>query len=164
MRNVSIIVAVDKNWLIGRRGGLPWRLPADLRHFKSVTTGHTVIMGRKTYESIGKPLPNRFNIVITKQKGMTIPGCEVVDSAEEALRLSPEKREIFVIGGAEIYSRFLPLVDKIYLTRIDHSFEGDIFFPEINMSEWKEIEREDMKPDEKNPYPYSFIVIKKTRK
>jgi len=161
MKKISIIVAIDDNGLIGKKDGLPWRLPADLRHFKLLTTGHTVIMGRKTFESIGKPLPNRLNVVVSRTENLQIPGCTVVRLPEEALHIAPDNQEIFVMGGAEIYSQFLPLANTIYLTRVYNRFEGDIYFPPIDFSEWQEMERQDFEPDDKNHYKYSFIVLKK---
>jgi dihydrofolate reductase len=165
MKDTSIIAAVDKNWLIGKRDsltGLPWYLPADLRHFQKTTTDQTVVMGRKTYDSIGKPLPNRTNIIISRSD-ILIPECITVKSTEEALRASPENQEIFIMGGAQIFEQFLPQVQKIYLTKIHHSFEGDIYFPKINFLEWEEIDRKDFGSDEKNKYNYSFIIYKKAR-
>lgn len=163
MKKISLIVAVDKNWVIGKRGELPWKLPADLKHFKVLTIGHSVIMGRKTFDSIGKPLVDRTNIVLSAKDGLNIPGCIVAKSAQEALELSPEDREIFVIGGGRIYNQFLPLVQTIYLTKIYHELEGDIFFPKLDFSEWREVWREDFKSDSKNPYDYSFVTLEKTR-
>jgi dihydrofolate reductase len=164
MIKISIIVALDENNLIGKRDGLPWRLPADLKHFQSLTTNHTVIMGRKTYDSIGRALPDRLNIVITKATKLTIPGCLVVKSPDEALNASPENSEVFIIGGAEIYRQFLPLAQTIHMTRIHNKFEGDIYFPSADFSEWETIEQKDFDADEKNPYKYSFLILKrKTR-
>ncbi len=161
MKKISIIVAIDENGLIGKRNGLPWKLPADLKHFKDLTTGHIVIMGRKTYESIGKPLPNRTNIVISRN--LNIPGCTTVKSLEEATAAVPDDQEIFVMGGAEIYKQFLPFTQKIYLTRVYHKFDGDIFFPEPNLFGWKETSRQDFEADAKNPYKYSFLTLERTR-
>lgn len=160
---ISIIVAVDENWVIGKRGGLPWRLPADLKHFKTLTVGHTVIMGRRTYDSIGRPLPDRINIVLSASKNLSIPGCIMAKSIKEAIDFSPEDREVFIIGGAEIYNQFLPFVQRVYLTRIHYKFDGDIFFPKLDLSEWREIQREDFKSDDKNLYDYSFVILEKTR-
>ena len=167
MRKISIIVAVDKNWVIGKQGGLPWKLPADLKHFQDLTTGHTVVMGRKTYDSIGKPLPNRINIIVSRNNDLKISGCIVVKSVEEALGVSPNNQDIFIMGGGEIYRQSLPFAQIVYLTRIDYEFDGDIFFPELNSSEWQEVERKDFRADSNNPYGYSFLVfqgIKTTRK
>ena len=163
MKKISIIVAVDENWVIGKKNALPWRLSADLKHFRTLTRRHTVIMGRKTYESIGRPLPDRTNIIISRNNTLTIPGCTVVKTTEEALNTVPDDEEIFVVGGAEIYSQFLPITQKIYLTQIHHQFDGDIFFPKLNLSEWTETERQSLEADDKNPYKYSFITLEKTR-
>jgi dihydrofolate reductase len=157
---VSIIVAIAKNHAIGKNNKLLWHLPKDLKHFKDVTTGHTVIMGRKTYDSVGKPLPKRRNIVITRQ-AISIEDCEVVSSVEAALALCANEEEVFIVGGAEIYKQALPLTDRIYLTIIDHDFDGDTFFPELNDQDWKETERENFEPDEKNKYAYSFITLQR---
>jgi dihydrofolate reductase len=157
---VSIIVAISENHVIGKDNKLLWHLPADLKHFKDTTTGHTVIMGRKTYDSVGKPLPKRRNIIITRQP-ITIEGCEVVNSIETALDLCKSEDEVFIVGGAEIYKQSLKLTDRIYLTIVHKDFDGDSFFPEIDKTEWKEISREDFEPDEKNNLPYSFIKLER---
>jgi dihydrofolate reductase len=157
---VSIIVAIARNHAIGKNNKLLWHLPNDLKHFKDVTTGHTVIMGRKTYDSVGKPLPKRRNIIVTRQ-AISIEGCEVVNSIEAALALCANDDEVFIVGGAEIYKQSLSLTDRIYLTIIDHDFDGDTFFPELNNEEWKETERENFEPDEKNKYSYSFITLER---
>lgn len=155
---ISIVVAISENKAIGKNNQLLWYLPADLKHFKSITTGHSVIMGRKTYESIGKPLPNRRNIIVTRQD-ITIAGCEVVKSIEGALALCAGEDEAFIVGGAEIYKQALHLTDRIYLTIVHQKFDADSFFPEINDDEWLETGREDHEPDEKNKLPYSFITL-----
>lgn len=157
---VSIIVAIAKNNAIGKDNKLLWYLPNDLKHFKDVTTGHTVIMGRKTYDSVGKPLPKRRNIIITRQ-AISIEGCEVVNSLEAALALCKDEDEVFIVGGAEIYRQSIPLTDRIYLTVIDQEFDGDSFFPELDPEEWKEKERENFEPDEKNKLRYSFITLER---
>jgi dihydrofolate reductase len=157
---VSIVVAISQNHAIGKDNKLLWYLPKDLKHFKEITTGHTVIMGRKTYESVGKPLPNRRNIIITRQQ-VNIEGCEVVNSVEAALALCKDEAEVFIVGGAEIYRQALHLTDRIYLTLIHENFEGDTYFPEIKADLWKETERQDHEPDEKNLLPYSFITYER---
>jgi dihydrofolate reductase len=154
----SIVVAISENNAIGKNNQLLWYLPADLKHFKNITTGHTVIMGRKTYDSMGKPLPNRRNIIITRQD-ITIEGCEVVKSIADALALGAGEKEIFILGGAEIYKQSINLTDRIYLTIVHQKFDADSFFPEINYDEWRETEREDHQPDEKNKLAYSFITL-----
>ncbi len=157
---VTIVVAISENHVIGKDNKLLWYLPNDLKHFKDITTGHTVIMGRKTYESVGKPLPKRRNIIITRQD-IKIEGCEVVNSIEAALKLAIGEEEVFIVGGAEIYKQAMLLTDRIYLTIVHKEFDGDSFFPEINLNEWKAVSREDHGPDEKNSLPYSFITYEK---
>jgi dihydrofolate reductase len=157
---VTIVVAIAENYAIGKHNQLLWHMPADLKHFKQITSGHTVIMGRKTYDSVGKPLPNRRNIIITRQD-ITIPGCEVVKSVEEALKLCSNEEEVFIVGGAEIYKLAMYKTDRIYLTIIHHSFDADSFFPEIDYMEWKEVSRDDHPADEKHKYPYSFITLER---
>jgi dihydrofolate reductase len=156
----SIIVATAKNHAIGKDNKLLWYLPNDLKHFKDVTTGHTVIMGRKTYDSVGKPLPKRRNIIVTRQ-AISIEGCEVVNSLEAALALCANEDEVFIVGGAEIYRQAIALTNRIYLTIIDQDFDGDTFFPELNAEDWKEAGRENFEPDEKNKYRYSFITLER---
>ncbi|MGI4020492.1 MAG: dihydrofolate reductase [Janthinobacterium lividum] len=157
---ISLVVAVSANQVIGKNNQLIWHLPADLKHFKQLTTGHTVFMGRKTYDSIGKPLPNRRNIVISRSVNQ-LEGCEIAPSLEAALKLSSEEKKIFIIGGAEIYRQSLLLANRIYLTRIHQDFDGDTFFPEIDLKIWQETERENFLPDEKNKLSYSFITLNK---
>ena len=154
---ISIIVAFDENHLIGKDNALPWHLPADLKHFKSITMGHHMIMGRKTFESIGKPLPGRVSVVITRQKNLEFEGCITVHSFEEALEKIKSEDEIFIIGGAEIFKYSLPLATDLYITQIHHKFDGDTYFPEIEASKWKEVSRSDHFADEKNNWDYSFI-------
>jgi len=157
---ISIVVAISENRAIGKDNKLLWYLPNDLKHFKAITTGNTVIMGRKTYESVGKPLPNRRNIIITRQD-IAIEGCEVVNSIKAALELCRTEREVFIVGGAEIYKQSLHLTDRIYLTVVHKQFEGDSFFPEIKKTDWLQVSREDHQPDEKNSLPYSFITYER---
>ena len=157
---VTIVVAIAENYAIGKSNQLLWHMPADLKHFKQITSGHTVVMGRKTYDSVGKPLPNRRNIIISRQE-VTIPGCEVVTSVEDALELCANEDEVFIVGGAEIYKLAINKTDRIYLTIIHHSFDADSFFPEIDYMEWKEVSREDHPADEKHKYAYSFITLER---
>ena len=154
---LSLIVAVDENNGIGKDNKLPWHLPADLKHFKALTTGHPIIMGRKTFESIGKALPNRRNIVISRQTDYVAEGVSVVSSLDEALEICKTDDESFVIGGAEIFKYALPLANILYLTVIHHEFNADTFFPEINKENWIEAESTTHEPDEKNIYAYTFI-------
>jgi dihydrofolate reductase len=157
---IQIVVIVDQKNGIGKNNQLLCHMPADLKHFKQLTVGHPVIMGRKTYDSMGKPLPNRRNIVITKQE-LEIDGCEVVHSVEEALELCTTEQLISIIGGATIFEQSMDLVDTVHLTCIHHTFEADTFFPKIDAELWVITEREDYEADEKNPYPYSFITYKR---
>jgi dihydrofolate reductase len=158
--NINIVVAIAANNAIGKNNKLLWHLPKDLRHFKELTTGHTVIMGRKTFDSVGKPLPNRRNIVVTRQN-IQIDGCEVVNSLEAALELAKGEDELDIIGGAEIYKQAMPLTNYIYLTIVHQDFDADTFFPEIDYSKWQELNREDHEPDEKHAFPFSFITLKR---
>ena len=160
---ISLICAASQNGVIGIENRLPWKLPADLKRFKALTMNHPVIMGRKTFESIGKPLPGRTNIVVSKQKGFQTCGALVAGSLEEALRLCENAEEAFVIGGASLYQQALPMVDKIYLTRIHQDFEGDSYFPELDKSAWRETSHEDFQPEKENKYPYSFLTFEKSR-
>ena len=161
MNQISIVVAISENNAIGKDNQLLWHLPADLKHFKNITTGHTIIMGRKTYDSIGKPLPNRRNIIITRQKDLNLEGVEVVNSLEEALSLSKDEEEVFIIGGAEIYKQSIAVSHRIYLTRIHQEFEADAFFPELDDESWKEVEKVDHLPDEKNKFAYTFSTLER---
>jgi len=160
---ISIVVAMAANGVIGRDNQLPWRLPADLRHFRQTTMGKPILMGRKTYESIGRPLPGRTNIVITRDRDYAAEGCVVVHSIEAALQAATPAEEVMVIGGAEFYRQVLPYADTIYLTRIHEDFEGDTFFPELKAAEWREVERSDCAPDEDNPHRYSFVRLDRVR-
>lgn len=156
---ISIIVAMDRNRLIGRGNALPWHLPADLAHFKAVTMGKPILMGRKTYESIGRPLPGRHNIVITRNADFAAPGCTVVASVDAALAAAGAVPEIMLIGGAQLYAELLPRVGRLYVTRIDAAFEGDAWFPALADGDWVETARSDHDADERNPYPYCFQVL-----
>ncbi|QPH39384.1 dihydrofolate reductase [Pedobacter endophyticus] len=159
---LNIAVAVADNFAIGRNNQLLWHMPADLKFFKQTTSGHTVIMGRKTFDSVGKPLPNRRNIVVTRDASLKIDGAEVVNSLDEAIKLSEDSDgPIFIIGGAEIYRQALPKTDTIYLTTIHHTFDADAFFPEIDRNEWEVISSESHQADEKNKYDYTFKVLKR---
>ncbi len=156
---LSAIVAMSENRVIGKDNRLPWHLPADLIYFKKTTINKPILMGRKTYESIGRPLPQRKNIIITRDQNFIAPGCQVFNSIDVALASLAEQEEVLIIGGATLYQQMLPRMQRIYLTIIHQQFEGDAFFPEFNMQEWREIERSDHEPDEKNKYPYSFTIL-----
>ena len=157
---VSVIVAVAENGVIGDKNTLLWHISEDLRNFKRVTSGHPVIMGRKTFDSLGRPLPNRTNVVITRQN-LEIEGCKVVHSLEEALSLFSPEEEVFVIGGAQIYAEALPLADRFYLTRVHHAYEGDTSFPKWNESEWTLIESERFERGEKYEYPFTIEIYER---
>ncbi|HVR44527.1 MAG TPA: dihydrofolate reductase [Thermoanaerobaculia bacterium] len=162
--SITLIAAVARNGVIGKDGGLPWRLPADLRFFKRTTTGHPLIMGRRTFESLDEPLPDRTNIVISRRPDYRPAGAIVVRSLEEALAAARRlDDEIFIGGGEEIFRLSLPIADRMVLTRIDHDFEGDTFFPEPAPADWREVGREDHEPDEKNRWPYSFVTWERVR-
>lgn len=160
----SIMVARSDNRVIGKDNDLVWHMPADLKYFKETTTGHYVIMGRKTYESVDKPLPGRLNIIVTRQKDYHREGCIVVHNVEEAFALGEKNRqeEVFILGGSQIYALTMDLADRIYLTEIQAEFEGDSYFPKIDDTQWKEVKREGHEPDEKNPHPYAFVVLQRT--
>lgn len=159
--NLSIIVVIAENNAIGANGDLLCHLPGDLKHFKTITKGHTVIMGRKTFDSLPKgALPDRKNIVITRNKEFSAPNVIACNSLEEALHISKNDTERFIIGGAQIYGEALPMANKLYLTHIKHEFaNADTFFPQINYDEWLEISQTDNVADEKNRYDYSFVTL-----
>lgn len=158
--HVSLVVAMDENGLIGAGGGMPWHLPNDLRHFKKTTVGKPIFMGRRTHESIGKPLPQRENLVLSRDPDYQAVGCETVTSFEQARDLvAGYAEELAVIGGAQVYALTLPMAQRIYLTRIHEVFEGDTWFPEFEPGEWAQISCERKPADEKNPYEHSFIEL-----
>ncbi len=161
--NISIIVALSENNVVGINNQLPWHLSADLKRVKALTMGHHLIMGRKTFESIGRPLPGRTNVIITRNKNFKAEGCVTVSSLTEALERSKDDSEVFIFGGGEIFREGLPKVTKIYMTRIHRDFEGDTHFPELNSNDWKEISRQDFNADEKNNYNYSFIDLERVK-
>lgn len=163
---ISLIAAVAENNVIGKDNNLPWHLPTDMKYFRDTTMGHCVIMGRKNYDSIPlkfRPFDGRTNIVVTRQKDFVAEDCIVVHSVERALEVAKEKNEpeVFIIGGAEIYKQTIDMADKVYYTRIHHSFEGDAFFPAIDPVKWKLISQKDFAADAKNKYPFSFCVYQK---
>ncbi|HET7627236.1 MAG TPA: dihydrofolate reductase [Bacillales bacterium] len=155
---ISFLFAMGKNHVIGKDNAMPWHLPADLAYFKKLTVGHSVIMGRKTFESIGQALPDRRNIVVTTNETFKAEGCEIVHSVREALDLVNGEDEAFVIGGAKLFEAFYPYADRLYVTAIDESFEGDTFFPEIDAERWKQTYIKPGERNEKNPYDYAFLV------
>lgn len=159
---ITIIAAIGKNRELGKDNQLLWHLPNDLKRFKKVTKGHDVIMGRKTYESLGKPLPNRVNIVITRNKDFSAPDCVLVHSLREALEKSTDTHP-YILGGAEIYKQSMDLANQLDLTLVDSSFEADAFFPEIDLQKWEEVSREEHLADEVHAYNYSFVSYKKRK-
>lgn len=160
---ISLIVAMATNRVIGLDNRLPWHLPADLQHFKAITMGKPILMGRKTWESIGRPLPGRTNIVITRDNAYQAEGCVVVHDIPAALAAASGHDEVMVIGGAEFYRQVLPQADTLYLTCVDGDFEGDTFFPELADDDWREVACEAHAADEKNPHAYRFITLERVR-
>ena len=154
---LSLVTAMDSNRLIGKNNSLPWHLPADLAFFKATTMGKPVIMGRKTYVSIGKALPGRKNIVVTRDRNFDAPDCEVALNLDAAIAIVDDTEEVMLIGGASLYEQTLDRADIIYLTLIHHEFTGDTWFPEIDPKYWKSVSRKDFNADDKNPFPYSFV-------
>jgi len=152
-----------RNRVIGRNNALPWRLPADLAHFKRVTMGHPVVMGRRTYESIGKALPGRKNIVVTRNRDFRAPGCTVVASLDEAWKAAGDADEVCVIGGTTLFEETLPLADAIHLTEVEADVEGDTFFPEFDRSEWRETEVARHGTDERHAYPIRILELERKR-
>ncbi|QPA32466.1 dihydrofolate reductase [Thermaerobacillus caldiproteolyticus] len=159
---ISLIVAMDNSRVIGKDNKLPWHLPADLAYFKKVTMGHPIVMGRKTFESIGRPLPGRENIIVTRNRSFQPEGCTVIHSVEGIKQIAAKRSdEVFVIGGAELFAAILPLADRLYITKIEANFPGDTFFPVFNEAEWRLISCEKGQKDEKNPYDYFFLVYER---
>jgi dihydrofolate reductase len=158
--NLTLIAAMDLNRVIGKDNDLIWHMPKDLKHFKELTSGHCIIMGRKTFESLGKPLPNRVNIVVTRDKDYRADGCIVVHSIEEAIRKAGDDPQPFITGGAEIYKLALPYAQTIELTLIHHRFEGDTHFPTFEGADWELAAKETHQADEKNPYPFDYLTYK----
>jgi len=160
---LSIIVATAEKGVIGKDNQLIWHLPEDLKMFRRLTTGHVIIMGRKTFESIGKPLPNRTSIIISRNTDYLVEGCIVVGSLEEAIEKAKEieTEEAFIIGGAQIYALALDMADTVYLTQVHHNFEGDAFFPVLDTNIWTETERKSFSPDEKHAYAFDFVTLEK---
>jgi len=156
---ISLIVALARNRVIGRDNQLPWRLSADLQHFKGLTMGKPIVMGRKTHESIGRPLPGRANIVVTRDSGFSAEGCRVVHSIDEALVAAGDVDEVMIMGGENLYSQLLPRADRLYLTEVQAEVSGDAWFPEFDATQWQELERESHRADENNEFDYDFVVL-----
>lgn len=160
-QRISLIAALDNNGVIGDGGDIPWRLPADLKYFKRVTMGKPLIMGRKTYESIGQPLPGRKNIVLTRQRDYDATGCTIVHSVEEALAAAGNAEEVMVAGGGSVYRQFLPRADRLYLTFVDTEADGDTTFPPFDPAKWRLVFEEAHPADEDNPFAYRFTIFEK---
>lgn len=163
---ISLIAALTRNRVIGRNNDLPWHLPDDMKYFMQTTKGHYVIMGRKNYDSIPekfRPLPNRTNIVVTRQAGLKLPNCTVVHSLEEAVAIAREagEQELFIIGGAAIYQLGMPLANRLYLTEIDATIDGDTYFPDFQKSLWKEVSRQHHPTDDRHAYPFDFVIYER---
>jgi dihydrofolate reductase len=158
---LSIIVAMAKNLTIGVDNTLPWRCPEDLKHFKALTMGHHMIMGRKTYDSIGKPLPGRTTVVVTRNTGLQIDGCLIAHSLEQAIAACAGDEAIFIVGGAELYTQSLPLADTLYITEIQQDVEGDAHFPAFNKAEWQEVSREVRSQETPQPLEYHFVCYRR---
>ena len=160
-----MIAAIDKNRLIGNGPHIPWKLPADLKHFREMTIGKPVVMGRKTFETLPRPLAKRKNIILTRNQNYKAPkGCIVAHSVEEIITTVSKiyedvTTELMICGGAPIYAAFLPHASRLYLTQVHASFEGDVYFPEFDWNDWEEVQRTDCEADKKNPYSYSFLVL-----
>lgn len=159
MKKISIIVAMSDNYVIGLKNKLPWHISADLKNFKNITLGNPIIMGRKTYDSIGKPLKDRDNIVISRDNSLKIDGVEVVDSLEKAIFMTAEAPETFIIGGQQIYQIALPIATHMYVTKVEGNFEGDAYFPDYNQQEWREVGREDLITEDN--LKFSFLKYEK---
>lgn len=161
---ISLIVAVARNRVIGEDNRMIWHISEDLKHFKAITSGHPVIMGRKTFESLGRPLPHRTNVVISRQTDYRAEGCTVVNSLIAALLLFPATEEVFIIGGAQIYAQALPLADRFYLTEVDADYSGDTYFPEWDRSGWRLTEHKSFPRGEKFPHPFAFLRYDRIRR
>lgn len=161
---ISLVVAMSRNCAIGNAGGMPWHLPADLKHFKRITMDKPIIMGRKTYDSIGRALPGRLNIVITRDKNWQADEVYVAHSVDDALRAAAEYEEVMIIGGANLYEQLLPNADRLYITEIDAEFPADTYFPAIDTDDWQETARETREADEKNPYRCNFVTLERKKR
>lgn len=159
---ISLMVAMDEKRLIGKNNALPWYLPADLQYFKRVTMGHPIVMGRKTFESIGRILPGRENVIVTRNHDFQVEGCTILHDVSEIKTFADNsEQEVFVIGGAEIFQAILPVTDRLYITQIHEEFEGDTYFPVINETEWESVVTIPGVIDDKNIYAHDFIVLRK---
>ena len=159
---ISIIAAVADNGIIGDKNAIPWHLPADFKYFKETTMGKTVVMGQKTFDSIGRALPGRKNVILNNNPEAVAPdGCFLAKSIDELLEMTKSDGEVMICGGASVYRQLLKLASRLYITFVHHDFEGDTYFPEIDKTQWREVKRTDNQPDTKNPYPYSFVIFER---
>jgi dihydrofolate reductase len=158
---LSIIVAMDRNRVIGKGDALPWHISSDLKNFKKITMGKPIVMGRKTHESIGRPLPGRENIILTRDKTYQVEGCTVLHSMDEIFEHCKNVEEVMITGGSEIYKLSLEQASRLYLTEVHTEIEGDTYFPEFDRDEWDEVSREDFEADEKNEFDYSFVLLER---
>lgn len=164
MTRIAFVVAHDRGGVIGKGGGLPWRLPDDMKHVRETTVGKPLIMGRRTYESIGRPLPDRRNIVLTRDRSFHAEGVLAAATVEDALALAADAPETIVFGGAEVFRRFLPMADRIYLTEVDANVDGDTFFPALDAAEWREVQRVEHPADARHHYSFRFITLERVRR
>ena len=162
--NVSIVVAMSSNAVIGSNGGLPWHLSADLKRFKSITMGKPIVMGRKTHDSIGKPLPGRENVILTRDDNYQADGCTIINELNDIYKRCSEVDEVMIIGGSQLYAQVLPLAKKLFITEVHAEVDGDTCFPDFDRQQWREIERQDFKANEKNDFDYSFVVLKRVKR
>ena len=160
---ISLIVAMDEHRVIGYKNKLPWNLPSELKYFRGTTKGKPVVMGRKTFESIGRPMPERLNIIVTRDKNYKAAGCIVVNNKEDAIKAAKGNDEIMVIGGAEIYKLFLPIADRLYLTKVHGTFDGDTYFPEFNENEWLKVREKFVEKDNENKYSYTILLLERKK-
>ena len=163
MSRIAFVVARDRRGVIGKDGRLPWRLPDDMKHVRELTVGKPLIMGRRTYESIGRPLPDRTSIVLTRDRSFTCEGCLVAGSQDEALALAGDADEVIVFGGAGVFAEFLPRADRIYLTEVDTEAQGDTYFPPLDDREWRELDRRPHSADARHPFPFTFRTLERIR-
>lgn len=163
MSRIAFVVARDRKGVIGKDGRLPWRLPDDMRRVRKLTVGKPLIMGRRTYESIGRPLPDRTSIVLTRDVNFRCDGCLIARDAEEALKLAGDASEVIVFGGAGVFADFLPRADRIYLTEVDADVPGDTYFPPLDLGRWREVERKEHSADARHPYRFAFVTLDRIR-
>lgn len=163
MPRISLIAALARNGVIGRNGRIPWNIRGEQAYFKKITLGHPIVMGRKTWEAIGRALPGRRNVVATRSRDYAAAGADVVDSLDAALTTAGDVAEVFVIGGGELYAHALPRADRLFLTEVDADFDGDAFFPAFDRANWQETSRESHPPEAGRPFGYSFVVLERQR-